>query len=418
MIEIRQGGRPVVARKLKRAVRITLKLPLYALAVPAVITIRMIRPWFLVRFGSLISTRIGHFAGNTELYFCALDAGINVPDKRRVDLFYLDKIICNHQLATMWRRVLRIWPAWILASISTINRFIPGGTDHEIGDITEHNRDVHNLLDRLPPHLEFTAEEEAKGEAGLRAMGIPPGSPFVCLLVRDSAYLDAHQPYAWSYHNYRDSDVQNYVLAAEELADRGYFVIRMGAKVREAVKSAHPKVIDYATNGMRSDFMDIYLGAKCEFCISTGAGWDAIPEMCRRPIVYVNFVPFGYLHTSRSEFISLSKHHVVEKEGRNLTLREIFTRGVGFAMYAADYESKGVQLIENTPDEIRDVAIEMAERLNGTWQAYEDDEELQRRFWEIFPTDAVDLYQGRPFHGEIRARFGAAFLRNNRDWLR
>src|SRR3990172_13240449 len=184
MIEMRQGGRSVAARKLKRAVRITLRLPLYALALPAVIVIRMIRPWFLVRFGGLVSTRIGHFAANTELYLCERDAGINVPDKRRVDLFYLDKIICNHQLATMWRRVLRIWPAWILVSISTINRFIPGGTDHEIGNNTEHNRDVHNLLDRLPPHLEFTAEEEAKGEAGLRAMGIPPGSPFVCLLVR------------------------------------------------------------------------------------------------------------------------------------------------------------------------------------------------------------------------------------------
>src|SRR3990170_167503 len=416
MIEMRQGGSPVVTRKVKRAIWISLKLPLYALAVTDVIVIRMIRPWFLVRFGSLISTRIGHFAGNTEMYFCERDAGINVPDQRHVDLFYLNKPICNDQLATMWRRVLRIWPAWILAPINTVNRFIPGGTGHEIGTNTQHDRDVHNLLDRFPPHLELTAEEEVKGEAGLRAMGVPPGSPFVCLLVRDSVYLDAHQPYAWSYHNYRDSDVQNYVLAAEELANRGYFVIRMGAKVRKAIKTAHPKVIDYAANGMRSDFMDIYLGAKCEFCISTGAGWDAIPEICRRPIVYVNFVPFGYLHTSRNEFISLPKHHVLEKEGRKLTLREIFTHGVGFAMYAADYESKGVQLIENTPEEIRDVVIEMAERLNSTWQSHEDAEEFQRRFWEIFPTDAVDA-QGRPLHGEIRARFGAAFLRNNRNWL-
>ena len=90
MIEMRQGGSPVVTRKLKRAVRITLKLPLYALAVTAVIVIRMIRPWFLVRFGSLISTRIGHFAGNTEMYLCERDAGINVPDQRHIDLFYLN----------------------------------------------------------------------------------------------------------------------------------------------------------------------------------------------------------------------------------------------------------------------------------------------------------------------------------------
>ena len=50
-------------------------------------------------------------------------------------------------------------------------------------------------------------------------------------------------------------------------------------------------------------------------------------------------------------------------------------------------------------------------------QAHADDETLQQRFWEIFPTDSVDAYAGNPLHGEIRSRFGAAFLRNNRGWL-
>jgi hypothetical protein len=59
----------------------------------------------------------------------------------------------------------------------------------------------------------------------------------------------------------------------------------------------------------------------------------------------------------------------------------------------------------------------MAERIAGTWQAHPEDEALQQRFWEIFPTNAVDAYVGKPLHGEIRARFGAAFLRNNLEWL-
>jgi putative glycosyltransferase (TIGR04372 family) len=420
LLQIQQGGRAVLFRKMKRALQMLLKLPFYILSVPVVLVIRRIRPWLLVRWSGLVSGRIGHFAANTEMYLCERDVGIDVPTQRHVDLFYMGGPLCNQQLAIMWKRVLRVWPSWILAPISLVNRLIPGGAVHEIGNNTQHDRDVHNLLDRFPPHLKFTPEEEACGEAGLRALGIPHGAHFVCLIVRDSAYLDAHQPgeWSWSYHNYRDTDIKNYILSAEELADRGYFVIRMGAKVREAMKSAHPRVIDYAANGMRSDFMDIYIGAKCVFCISTGTGLDEIPEMFRRPIVYVNFVPLGYLHTFRKEFISLTKMHVLEKEGRILTMREIFNHGVGFYTHTADYTSKGVELIENTPEEIRDVAIEMAERLNGTWQPPEDDESLQRRFWEIFFTNAVDTDQGRPAHGEIRSRFGAHFLRNNRDWLR
>lgn len=419
LMEIQRDGRAVLLRKLKTVFRILPNVPLYLLAVPAVLVLRIIRPWLLVRCGSLVSSRIGHFAGNTELYLCERDAGINVPKQPYVDLFYMEyRSISNQQLAVMWKRVLHILPAWIVASVSSINRLIPGGSIHEIGRNTQHDRDVHNLLERFPPHLKFSAEEEARGEAGMRAMGIPPDTPFVCLIVRDNAYLEAHLPgEECSYHNYRDSDIQNYVLASEELADRDYFVIRMGAKVRESMNTRHSKVIDYATNGMRSDFMDIYLGSKCEFCISVGTGFDAVPIIFRRPIAYVNVVPLGYLFTFSTHFLGIAKHHFAAAENRELSLSEIFSRGVGFSLDASAYVSKAIKLVENTPEEIRDLVIEMAECLNGTWQLHEDDETLQRRFWEIYPTDAVDAYQGRPLHGEIRARFGASFLRKNSEWL-
>jgi len=420
LLQIQQGGLAVLFRKMKRALQILLTLPLHILAVPVVLVIRLIRHWLLVRWSGLISVRIGHFAANTEMYLCEQDAGINVPKKRHVDLFYMAyRPICNQQLATMWKRILRVWPSWILAPISRVNRLIPGGAVHEIGNNTQHDRDVHNLLDRFPPHLEFTSGEEARGEAGLHAMGISPDTSFICLIVRDSAYLD-QQIFGgdFRYHNYRDCDIQNYILAAEELVARGYYVIRMGAKVREAMKTANPRIIDYATNGMRSDFMDIYLGAKCEFCISVGTGFDAVPYIFRRPVAYVNMVPLGYLFTFRPQFLGITKHHFAAAENRELALSEIFNHGVGFCMHTSDYVSKGIELIENTSEEIRDVVIEMAERLNGTWQPHKDDKALQKRFWEIFPTDAVDARQRRPLHGEICARFGAHFLRNNRDFLR
>jgi putative glycosyltransferase (TIGR04372 family) len=418
LLQIQQGGWAVLFRKMKRILLILLKLPFYLIVVLVLIGLRLIRPWLLVRWSGLISSRLGHFAGNTELYLCEQDAGINVPKKRYVDLFYMGyRPICNQQLAKMWNRTLRVWPSWLLEPINRVNRFIPGGAVHDIGNNSHIDRDVHNLLDRFPCHLEFSSEEISLGEAGMRMMGISPGTPFVCLIVRDSAYLDAHQPIDWSYHNYRDCDIQNYILAAEALAARGYYVIRMGAKVRNAIKTSHPRIIDYAMNGMRSDFMDIYLGAKCEFCISVGTGFDAIPNMFRRPIVYTNMVPLCYLFTFRTQFLGITKHHYSVTENRELMLSEIFNYDIGFFVRTSEYIAKGIKLIENTPKEILDVVIEMAERLNGTWQPGKDDEVLQRRFWEIFPTDALDADQGRPLHGEVRSRFGAHFLRNNRDWL-
>jgi len=417
--EIQQGGRTAFVRKICRCLLMLLRLPLYVIAIPILVIIRGIRPFLLIRLGGLISCRIGHFAANTELYLCERDAGINVPPERHLDLLYFAlKPICNQQLATMWKRILRIWPAWILGPIAEINRLIPGGKEHDIGHNTQNDRDVHNLLDRYPPHLQFTAEEIARGEAGLRRMGIPEGSAFVCLTVRDNAYLNHHFKIGdFSPQDYRDSDIQNYVLAAETLANLGYFVIRMGAKVNAPLKSNHPKVIDYATNGMRTDFMDIYLGSKCFFAISTQTGWDAVPYIFRKPICYVNIVPIGYFMTFEKNVLSLSKRHYLKALKRELSLREIFTHGVGLSSFTSEYKTKGVELIENTPEEIRDIVIEMAERLNGTWHDHKDDEALQKRFWEIFPKEVVDVYQGRPLHGVIHARYGAAFLRNNRTWL-
>ena len=374
----------------------------------------------MVRIGELISSRIGHFAANTELYLCEKSAGINVPKQRYLDIFFLaSKPICNKQLAIMWKRLLHIWSAELMRPIYNLNRMIPGGEQHEIGQNTQHDRDVHNLLSRFQPHLQFSSIEEKLGVAGLRAIGIPEGAQFVCLIVRDSAYLKAHlRGSDFSYHNYRDSDVQNYVLASEELVNRGYFVIRMGAAVLKPLKINNPKIIDYATNGMRSEFMDIYLGAKCKFCISVGTGFDAIPTIFRKPVIQVNAVPLGYCYTWGNSTLLLAKHHIDKNSGCELSLSEIFSRNVGFCLQGSGFELNGVHLKENTPEEILDVVIEMAERLDGGWQEHPNDDVIQSRFWTIFPTGAVDAQAGNPLHGEIRTRFSAKFLRKNPDWLR
>lgn len=112
---------------------------------------------------------------------------------------------------------------------------------------------MHNLLDRTSTRLQFTAEEDAWGQAQLRAMGIPLHAQFVCLIVRDSAYEESRQyrpAAAPSVHTYRNCDIQNFVLASEELARRGYWVIRMGARVQEAIRSRHHKIVDYAAKGI------------------------------------------------------------------------------------------------------------------------------------------------------------------------
>lgn len=418
LLQIQQGGYVVLFQKVRRALKIILELPLSILAVPIVIVIRLISPWFLVRWGGLISSRIGHFAANTELYLCERDVGINVPIKRHVDLFYMAyNPICNRQLAIMWKRVLRIWPSWIISPISFVNRLIPGGVVHEIGNNTQDDRDVHNLYESSAPHLKFTDEEEKRGYIELIKMGIPQNAKYICFHARGPAYLEMIYPNRDLYHyKFRDSDINNFLHAAELLAEQGYYVIRMGAKPEKALDVTNPHIIDYACL-YRSDFMDIFLAANCHFYIGDSCGINAIPFIFRRPVATTNLVPLEYVVTWNKNDLSIHKKHWLAKEARFMTYQEVFNSGSGRFVEMQKFEKYGINLLENSPEEIAALANEMADRLKGTWQPLEDDEALQRRFWEIFPTDALEPNNKRPLHGEIRARIGAHFLRNNRDWL-
>ena len=65
LLQIKQGGREVLFIKMKRVLKQFPSLPLFITAIPAVLVIRLIRPWLLVRCGSLRSSSIGHFVGSS-----------------------------------------------------------------------------------------------------------------------------------------------------------------------------------------------------------------------------------------------------------------------------------------------------------------------------------------------------------------
>jgi putative glycosyltransferase (TIGR04372 family) len=375
-----------------------------------VLLLRLIRPWLLIRISILVSERIGHLAANTELYLCERDAGINLPGRRHIDLWYHNWPVCNNQLALMWNRELHVGPRWILASVHKVNALIPGGEVHQIPENTQADIDVHHFMDKFPPHLNFLTKEEERGQANLRQLGIPEGAPFVCLAVRDNIYLKKMLPWkSWGYHNYRDCDIQNFILAAQKLTESGYYVIRMGVYVKEAIDVDHPMIIDYATNGTRTDFMDIYLAAKCTFCIVGNAGFEAITRIFHRPIVYVDYVPFGMINTNSARFISTTKKHFLRDKNRFMTFKEIFESGADTFWEAWKYEAMGIDLVDSSPEEIAAVVLEMKEKVEGTWENTYEDEKLQRQFWKIFPKNE--------YHGELCSRIGADFLLQHKEQL-
>ena len=137
--------------------------------------------------------------------------------------------------------------------------------------IAQGSRDKHGLLSKTSKQMSFLQEEENEAKAWLRNHGWKDGMPFVCLLVRDSAYLIRDPIHKWTkehsyYHTYRDSDILTYVQAAEYLAEQGIWVLRMGKIPEEPIPIQHPKIIDYAFHPENNDLLDVWLFANCDFC--------------------------------------------------------------------------------------------------------------------------------------------------------
>ena len=375
-------------------------------AVPLVLLMRVLRPLVIVRINFLVSEFFGHYSGNVELYLCERDAGINRLSSRHVDLWFnQSRVVSNRQLEKMWKRELTILPRALLAPVYRLNRAIPGGRIHEI-ESTYHDRDVHNLLGQQPPHAVFTPEEAARGRRLLLDMGVPEGAPFVCLNVRDGAFHRQKQ-----FTNYRNADVREYMLAAEELAARGYYVLRMGKRVEYPFESTNARILDYASSAFRSDFMDIYLGAGCSFAISTSSGWDNVPGVLfRRPILYTDVVPMSQVQSWSSKTLAIFKRHRLVAEGRYLTQSEIFELiDREFVSSDPNFDAVGVELVANTAEEIRDAAVEMVESIlpGNVPPAAED--RLQNLFWSIYRRN-LERFDLQHLHGEIRLRIGTNFL--------
>jgi putative glycosyltransferase (TIGR04372 family) len=400
----------MIGARVKRLIRLAIATPL---ACTLVALSRALAPVFVVRFGSMRSDRVGHFALETDLALAEQEVGISPVPKRGLDIWYAAHPISNSAMARLWGRVVRVWPAWFMAPTYRVNVLIPGGARHTIPSSTRTVLDVHNLLDRVPPRIALTEREMARGRAALNELGVPGDTPVVPLILRDAAFTMAAFPGKdMSYHDYRNCDIDDLKSSALHLAQQGYAVLRMGAVVEKPFEVNHPRVIDYASSGLRTEFLDVYVAAVCEFCISDGLGYASLPAIFRRQNVFVNFTPFHAFYSSRSSDIGIPKWIGDARTGKPLPLSEIIARDAVHLTSSAGYAERGVVPLANDPADALEVVREVVARRHGAWVAAPEDDELQTAFWCRY---AAALGPTRDqLHGEFRARIGADFLRRHR----
>ena len=340
---------------------------LVCFTIPVFFIIRIIRPFIRIRFGSLASHRIGHLALDMELARCIRSKTIrtiNFPFY--LDVFLYSGKISNPYLLNLWKKSEIITNSYSLNQLHYLNQRIGKTNAHNCLDFVE--REGHwdlRSLDKVKEYMQIPLRDLENGWEELSKFGLKHGSRFVCLCVRDDMYLKSQYPdQDWTYHNYRDTKIEDYLDAAETLAGMGYFVFRMGQTVKSRLISENSRVIDYANSSLRSEFLDIFLLANSSFTISTSTGPDNVSAIFRRPI--------GLINTVQAKSVSLGNIHRLYQPkffksiytGKYLGVEELLESNWHKMNSAKELEDKGLEVVDNSPVEIKEFVIEFEKMTN------------------------------------------------------
>lgn len=364
-----------------------------------------------VRLHSIWTARIGEFISRCieAAMDCDADMQHNV-----IHVFVPTNKICNGRLMRIMGRRLNIidyenaafWKSVFLSSKIPLwkyyKKYSPRKKDLVIPP---------EILENL---IVLSDEEIAETEKKMQTMGLRP--PFVCISNRDSVYLKKIWPETdWTYHNYRDSKIVACSKAAEYLKNQGLQVIRMGRNVEEEADFA--SCIDYA-NQYYDELLDIALPKFSKFIVSDSNGINLLAYAADVPVALKNLVPLnadGWGSMPQSDRgLFICKKYFLKAENRYMSIREMLeleARGKDKVWRNEFYLENGIEVIENTGEDIYDLVKEMNERLDGTWEETEESIRMQEQVQKLLYDDIVNT--GKEYHACIHCKMSINFLKHN-----
>lgn len=398
-----------------RALRFIKKHPLFIpsifIVVPLLMIVKLIKPLYFVRFVSLRCERMGHFV---------YDAAENKARQQRdaglyFDFFWIGKP-CNVQWAKMVEREIPIYS--FVRYLDFYARLIPGFRDHSRSSSETRSADIYRLYDRFDISFPLTELEQHAGRKQLGDFGVSDDKQFVCLLVRDEAYMATRQDLitgndspeqTFAYHSYRNSQIDDYNLAVRWLLDRGYVVFRMGSVASKKADIDHENFIDYAFHESKSPFMDVWLYANCAASISTASGIDALARVYRKPMLMLNALPVADFNWY-AESIWIPKTLIWQKTKQPLTLAESVKHRYGMA---EQYEEKGISIESLSENEILEATKELIFEAEGLIEFDDQQKEIQKLAQLVFKQHNSSFPANMDFHP--KARFGSKWLKDRKS---
>lgn len=350
---------------------------------------------FLVIFWSCINSksvdivhiyaqRIGHHIYNHEMYKAY---ALQYCSKTRQTIFLYTQPPVNQFIASFLQEcnpnfsyfLVPSFPSVVLKLLASLQKFVklqivPWETIHPRNHIASIQLPPYVLQ---PNHKNLLSSAKSRLHISL--------NPFISIHNRDSLFLQAESINDLNYHDYRDYNIDDLSLLVNHLHSLNISAIRHGDIQKHSTSKLFPESFVDLTNKdnkLRSD--DILLVADSMFFVGCSTGFSMVPFLFRKPTLLIQYVPFRLdeLCIFPANTLVIPKLLRDVDSGRLLTFTEIASLNYNIHSTTCPFESLGLEIVNNTPQEILDAALQMLNIVLGKHVSSQDDHELQELFWD------------------------------------
>lgn len=356
----------------------------------------LIEPFHRIRITHVWSARFGELILSLRGYIA--ERLVDGPERKTTRLF-IGASPCNRQLFTMFQRILPLHESRLLSAIYNY----AGRAHHQsrfFAPILSPVR-AHQVLHEAGPVLTFTTDEEERAADFLTSLGIGRDDWFICFQARDASY---HFQRVGARDNkaHRSCRTESYLKATALVSRLGGFSVRVGATAeRPLPKDTGTRIIDY-TKLARSDFGDMALFAKCRFFLGSATGSADAPLLFGKPSAVANLLPLSPNPWGPHSMFT-PKLFRDPASGASVPFA-ILAAQHAFSYRPADrvrwdhedtYAALGLDIVDNTDDEIMDLCRDMLDQLDGKAPDPEV-KRLQRLFKERFYSECPGFLEYGP----------------------
>ena len=337
---------------LKRLVKVLL----FALSFLVLLVLKLLQPCVRFQLCVVGFHRYGHLALEPEIFLAEQEImkATNTSQRRVISIWSLGPVAkqSNRFLASKWKEELLVFPSWLVGSLHSVGTIFP------VLKLNEPKLSITgsmNGLDKTASHVSFEAKEREEGKKRLAEIGINPDKPYVCLIVRDGGHYKSKGEIESAGYELLNFDINIFSGVAAALIESGFQVIRMGSGSERPFISKPDGVFDYALSSNRSEFLDVFIAATCEFAVSTQTGPDAVCMLFRRPVLYVDVTSYSqFFFGTKLATWSPARLH---KNGKILNLSEIVNSEIAWFKDPNLFSKNGISQQKSSSNELKELVL-------------------------------------------------------------